>query len=503
MTERIKITKKNEVYAVLDADYGIKMEIQDHFSYYVQNYRFQPKVKAGIWDGKVRLYNLVTGEFPLGLYPDLVEFCNSRDYIIEYGSSPYGIPGDKNNISLEAVKEFVDSLKCTDSKGNILEIRDYQYQAIYTALLDKRRTILASTGAGKSLIQYCLVRFMLESEMRVMMIVPTKGLVLQMLKDFCDYSQLNGFDVEEAVHIIMGGSEKKTTKDVVITTWQSMQKMPAPYFHQFDGVMVDEVHGAKANVIQGILGKCAESAHRFGLTGSLDKVESNIMLIRGMLGDVVRVTTTKKLMEDGHLTPIDIKAILLDYSADTKQLCKDFDYHKEIEFICQHEKRNKFIRNLSLSLDGNTLILYNLVEKHGKVLHELIKDKAAEGRHVFFVHGDVEAEDRDTIRHIVENENNAIIVASMGTFSTGINIKRLHNVILASPTKSVVRLLQSIGRGLRLSSDKEKFYFYDIADNLAKSTKNKNYTYKHLLDRLAVYNDEQFPFKVVNVSLEK
>ena len=250
------------------------------------------------------------------------------------------------------------------------------------------------------------------------------------------------------------------------------------------------------------MGKCTESAHRFGLTGSLDKVESNIMLIRGMIGDVVRVTTTKKLMEDGHLTPIDIKAILLDYSHDTKQLCKDFDYHKEIEFICQHDKRNKFIRNLSLSLNGNTLILYNLVEKHGKILYNMIKERADTNRKIFFVHGDVEAEDRDTIRHIVESENNAIIVASMGTFSAGVNIKRLHNVILASPTKSVIRLLQSIGRGLRLANDKNTFNLYDIADNLARSTKNKNYTYKHLLERLAIYNSEEFKFKVINVSLE-
>ena len=502
MSELIKITKKNEVFGIIECDSGIQLEIQDHFSFMVNGARHMPKFKAGIWDGRIRLFNLVTKEFPLGLFNDLVEFCKARDYEIEYGDSPYGIPNEKNNISAEAVQEFVNSLQCTGKDGKVLEIRDFQYVAVYEALLNKRKVLLASTGAGKSLIAYCIIRWLVESEMRVMLVVPTKSLVLQMLKDFVTYSQENEFDVEENTHIIMGGLEKKTKKSIVITTWQSIQKMPSEYFQQYDAVMVDEVHGAKGTMLQGILSKCTESAHRIGMTGSLDNSEANSMLIKAMFGDITRVTSTKKLMDDGHLTPISIKAILLDYSDETKELCKKFDYQREIDFICQHEKRNKFIRNLALSLDGNSLVLYNYVEKHGKVIYDLIKAKADPERKIFFVHGGVEAEDREAIRHIVEENNNAIIVASLGTFSTGININRLHNVIFASPTKSVIRVLQSIGRGLRLSEDKKVFNLFDIADNLAKSTKKKNFTYKHLLERLSIYHKEDFQFKIIDVNLE-
>lgn len=269
-----------------------------------------------------------------------------------------------------------------------------------------------------------------------------------------------------------------------------------------NGMMVANCHGVRGTSLQSILGKCREATHRIGMTGSLDKSETNEMLIRGMFGDIKRVTSTKKLMDDGHLTPINIKAIILDYSEETKELCKKFDYQKEIDFLCQHEKRNKFLRNLSLSLDGNTLILYNLVSKHGQVIFDMIKEKADPERKIFFIHGGVDAEEREQVRHIVEQNNNAIIVASVGTFSTGISINRLHNVIFASPTKSVIRVLQSIGRGLRLSSDKEVFSLFDIADNLAKSKKNKNYTYKHLIERLGIYHKESFQFKIIDVTLE-
>ena len=502
MGDVIKITKKNEVFAHVDCDPGILMEMDDHFKFMVNGARHMPKFKAGIWDGYIRMVSIPRREFPLGLFNDLVEFCKARDYEIEYGDSPYGIPNEKNNISAEAVQEFVNSLQCTGKDGKVLEIRDFQYVAVYEALLNKRKVLLASTGAGKSLIAYCIIRWLVESEMRVMLVVPTKSLVLQMLKDFVTYSQENEFDVEENTHIIMGGLEKKTKKSIVITTWQSIQKMPSEYFQQYDAVMVDEVHGAKGTMLQGILSKCTESAHRIGMTGSLDNSEANSMLIKAMFGDITRVTSTKKLMDDGHLTPISIKAILLDYSDETKELCKKFDYQREIDFICQHEKRNKFIRNLALSLDGNSLVLYNYVEKHGKVIYDLIKAKADPERKIFFVHGGVEAEDREAIRHIVEENNNAIIVASLGTFSTGININRLHNVIFASPTKSVIRVLQSIGRGLRLSEDKKVFNLFDIADNLAKSTKKKNFTYKHLLERLSIYHKEDFQFKIIDVNLE-
>lgn len=240
MTDVVTVRKKNESFLYIDADPGIQMEIQEHFSFYVDGYKFMPKFKAKIWDGRVRLFNLVTKELPAGLLNQLLEFCNARSYDISYESTPYGIPGELNNISQEAVTEYIDSLSCSDKHGNVMNVRDFQYEAVYEALLNKRKVLLASTGSGKSLIAYCMIRWFLESDMNVILIVPTKALVLQMLKDFCDYSLVNGFNVDENTHIIMGGKDKKTSKSLTISTWQSLQRLPSEWFEKYDAVVVDE-----------------------------------------------------------------------------------------------------------------------------------------------------------------------------------------------------------------------------------------------------------------------
>ena len=259
-----------------------------------------------------------------------------------------------------------------------------------------------------------------------------------MLNDFCDYSKANGFDVDKHSHIIMGGKEKNTTKPFIVSTWQSLTKQTVEWNNKHQVAIIDECHLAKGTEIQSLLGKCHEAEYRVGMTGSLDNSTTNEMIIRGMLGDVKRVSATKDLMDSGHLTPIQIKSIILDYSPETKDGCKNFDYKTEISFLCQNEKRNRFMRNLALSLDKNTLLLYNLVEKHGKVLYEMIKEKAGADRPVYFVHGGVDLDDREKILKKIESHDNAIVIASLGVFSTGISINRLHNVIFASPTKSVV-----------------------------------------------------------------
>jgi superfamily II DNA or RNA helicase len=181
-------------------------------------------------------------------------------------------------------------------------------------------------------------------------------------------------------------------------------------------------------------------------------------------------------------------------------LARKWDYQTEIDYIVSSNVRNKFIRNLTLSLEGNTLVLFQFVEKHGQDLYAEIRDNA-KNKPVFFIHGNTDTEFREQVRAITEKETNATIVASFGTFSTGVNIKNLHNVIFASPSKSKIRNLQSIGRVLRLGDNKDSATLFDIADDL-RIGKSVNFTLNHFIERVKIYDDEKFPYKFYNIELK-
>ena len=308
-------------------------------------------------------------------------------------------------------------------------------------------------------------------------------------------------DAEATVHKIYSGRDKATTKRIILTTWQSVYKLPKPWFDNFGMILGDECHGFKSKSLSSIMNKATEAKYRYGLTGTLDGTLTHKLVLEGLFGPVYKVTTTKALQDDKTLAALDIKILLMNYQANVR---KDFGkktYQEEIDFLVSHESRNKFIRNLTLSLDGNTLVLFNLVEKHGKPLFDLINTKANGSRKVFFVSGSVATSDREDIRKIVESQKNSIIVASLGTFSTGINIKNLHNIVFASPSKSQIKVLQSIGRGLRVSDDGRMTTLYDIADDLTNG-KNTNFTLRHSAERVKIYNKEQFNYKMIKVDLD-
>ena len=200
-------------------------------------------------------------------------------------------------------------------------------------------------------------------------------------------------------------------------------------------------------------------------------------------------------MRQGHLSQLDIQCIVLKHPE------KKFEtYQDEIEYLIQHEQRNNFIKNLTLDLKGNTLVLFARVESHGAVLYEKINNSKRDEHKVFFIHGGVNVEERELVREITEKENNAIIVASYGTFSTGINIRNLHNIIFASPSKSRIRNLQSIGRVLRKGANKVKATLYDISDDCTHNSR-KNYTLNHFIERIKIYNEENFNYEIISIQL--
>ena len=340
---------------------------------------------------------------------------------------------------------------------------------------------------------YSIIRYFVENKKNTLIVVPTTSLVEQMYKDFADY----GWDVGSYCHKIYAGRERETDSQVIITTWQSIYKLPRNYFERFDVVVGDEAHQFKSKSLVAIMTKLADAKYRFGFTGTLDGSETNKLVLEGLFGPSYKIIKTDELMKKGHLAKLDINVLLLKHPPNKFETFED-----EVQYIITHEKRNRLIRNLALDLKGNTLILFARVEAHGEPLYEMINNNTIEDRNVFFIHGGVATEDREKVREITEQEDNAIIVASYGTFSTGINIKRLHNIIFASPSKSRIRNLQSIGRVLRKGNGKVKATLYDIADDISSKTK-KNYTLNHLIERIKVYNEENFNYDIVSIPIKK
>ena len=297
------------------------------------------------------------------------------------------------------------------------------------------------------------------------------------------------------------GKEKVTDKQILISTWQSIYKFPAEWFEQFGCVFGDEVHLFKAKSLSGIMNKCINAPYRFGTTGTLDGTETNKLVLEGLFGPTKTVTLTRDLQVQGTLAQINISILLLRYHNDVCHMMQGKTYQEEMDYIVTNEKRNKLITNLALDQKGNTLVLFQFVEKHGKVLFDMMRDKAEDGRKIFYVSGEVDAADREQIRGIVEGQKDAIIVASLGTFSTGINIKNLHNIVFASPSKSQVKVLQSIGRGLRQSENGVATKLYDIADDMHIQS-HKNFTLRHSAERIKIYTKEQFPYNIYQLDLK-
>lgn len=488
MDDIIQIERKDDVFIKVHCDGGTAMELSEYFTFKVPGYQFTPAYKNKLWDGNIRLFNTSTHLIYGGLRQHIEAFAGERGYDVEYLSDFSDV-----EFSLKEAEAFVKMLKPT------MEPRDYQLTAFAHAVRNGRALLVSPTGSGKSFIQYLITMYyqsVFLSAKKTLIVVPTTGLVHQMCSDFVSY----GLD-EKYMHTIYSGEEKDTNRPIVITTWQSIFKQPKKWFDQFGAVMIDECHLAKAQSLTGILTKMDNCAYRFGFTGSLDGTQTHQLVIQGLLGPIKRVATTAELIEQKHLAEFQIKAIVLKYSDATCQACRGLSYQDEMDFIVRNPNRNRFIRNLALSLKGNTLLLFQYVEKHGKMLYDDIK-AAAGDRPVFFVHGKVEGDEREEIRQLIESQPNAIVVASVGTFSTGVNIKNLHNIIFASPSKSKIRNLQSIGRGLRKGSSKEEAVLYDIADDLSWKTK-KNYTLLHFAERVKLYNEEKFPYKLYSVQLKE
>ena len=489
----IIVHKKDDVYLNIECEAHIAHDLSDFFTFQVPGYRFMPAYRNRAWDGKIRLFNAFGGELYVGLLPYVVEFAERRELTIQ------SLPSVKTT-TIGETKEFFDWL---DPFVNLKKIYPYDYQVntVHHSINHKRALMISPTSSGKSLMIYALMNWYLNTiDKKILIIVPTTSLVEQLYKDFEDYT--NGSSCSytaDQAHRIYAGKDKITDKRVIITTWQSIYKLKKDWFKQFGAVIGDEAHNFKAKSLTSILTKMTECEYKFGFTGTLDGTQTHKLVLEGLFGPVHNVTTSKALMDAELIAKLHIEAITLEYTDEEKKLLKSMIYADEIDWLIKCEKRNKFICDLALTRESNTLILFQYVEKHGKKLFKYLKDKSPE-RPVFFVSGEIKTEIREEIRAITEKSKNAIIVASYGTFSTGINIRNLHNIIFGHPLKSRIRNLQSVGRVLRKYDEKERATLFDISDDLSWK-KHKNYSLRHFFERVKIYNSEKFDYKLRSIKL--
>lgn len=483
--------KKNNVYLeLISGERSDERMLSDWFTFKVEGAEFSPAFRNKYWDGKIRLFNTNDKTIYGGLTHDIIKFSKTMDVDVEFEGTMYDFPGKEQPLEDGFAEGFLKALN-PHSSGKPIEHRDYQVHAFKTALRKQRCLLLSPTASGKSLIIYSLIRWWYEiHNKKILIIVPTVGLVSQMMSDFKDYSNGTFNDVQG----IQGGTSKDIQNRVVVSTWQSIFKQPLSWFAQFESVVVDEVHTAQAKSLKGIMEKLLVCPDRVGLTGTLQDTKTHELVLKGLFGPIEKMITTKELMDRDQIANMNIRLVQFDYPAEDRKACSKLDYQGEIDFLVNHEKRNKIISRMASTLPGNTLVIFQRIE-HGKVIHDLIEsDKIVQ-----YVAGETHKDNRESMRLEAEDED-VIIVASLGVFSTGINIKKLHNLIFAHPTKSKIKVLQSIGRILRKHDEKDVAMVYDIVDDL-KHGQRKNFALRHANERFKYYSDENFEYKINTVKI--
>lgn len=473
------LRKHNEVFTDIITDESIARELSDYFSFLVDNYQYMPAFKSRRWDGKVRCFDLRTRRLYTGLYNRLLEFCRINQYSIGYeNAEDYAADA----VSVEELTHYIASLNLPET----LQVREYQIASFLRAVRNRRRLIVLPTGSGKSLVIYLLTRYY---NKKTIVVVPTIALVEQMYDDFAQY----GLDVEKYCHRIYTGQEKFVDKQIVFTTWQSASMMPQDWKDQFEVVVGDEAHLFSANSLKDLMVSLTNCYVRIGLTGTLDYTKTSQMMLEGLFGKPYAPTSTSELVDQGFLAKPLIKALVLIHPK-----VKFADYATEMQYLSKSDKRNHFIANLALSLKGNSIILFSSIEQ-GKNILAIVEQRKKKKQHVFYIDGTVEGSERNDIKKFANQNENVIVVASYKTFGIGTNIPNLENIILGSPTKSMIRLLQAIGRGLRKINQKVMCTIFDIADDL--SSDRPNFTLNHFNERVHIYNQQNFDYKMYNINL--
>lgn len=490
------ITKLNSSYVQLDADTDILQDINAYFAVYADGYLFNPRYKARVWDGKIRFFSITTHVLPIGLLSVLLKFCNDNNITVKYE--------DFNKFDSEYTDDSFTVNVTYALKASGMTMRDYQEEACKLALQKRIGILQCCTSSGKSMIIYNMIRNMLTYKRikKILLIVPNVSLVEQMYSDFTEYGWST---IKDNVEMLYSAKKPTFKLPVLISTWQSLQNIEnKEYFEDVDAVIVDECHQSKATVINSILKQCINTEYRIGTTGTLPTSAADLLTITGVLGNVLYTITSKELIDRGILTKMIVAGIKAKYPADFIAQNKGRSYPEEVRLVESYVGRTKVLESIfsHTPADHNVLVLCNHIE-HIKETAKWLTDKYPD-RKVKIISGSVNAVEREKIRKDIENENGTIIVASYGTCSTGLNMPKLHEVILYANSKSKIKVLQSLGRGLRKHNSKNRVILYDIIDDLSYHTKSKfisNYLLQHWKEREKYYKEQEFPIKIMELGV--
>lgn len=493
----MKLTKQDEVYFSVDCELEIAYELKDFFSCYAPNFKFHPRFRAKIWDGKISFFNYKTRLLPIGLLEKYIEFYTKNKYKNEYDFDVNEF-FDNKIVDGQTINVFLMNLfSGVKLRGEQLYPRDYQIEAIKNSLYKKRGIVESPTGSGKSLIIYTIIRYILENtDKKVLLVVPNVSLVEQMYSDFIEYGWK---DIKDYVDILYSG-KMYTNKRVLVSTWQSIFRKGYDFFDQFEALLIDEVHQVgSSKSIQDVSKKCKKADYRLGFTGTLPDEDYDLYNIFGYLGPQIFELKTGDLIDKGVLSKIVIANIIYRYPETVIKENKNRPYAEEIRFIESYKGRYGVLKYIFKNVNEgeNTLILCRHID-HLKTIENYLLKTLDDKYKVFVIYGNISAEEREHIRMMMEREDNMVLIGTYATMSTGVNIRRLHNIVFFSSYKRKIKILQSIGRGLRVHEDKDKLILWDVVDDLTwkKRTgrKAKNYVYKHFEERLKYYKNQGFQY---------
>jgi superfamily II DNA or RNA helicase len=465
----MKICTYNASYVKIICNPAEKQALYDFYSFQPEGYRFQPKFKYGLWDGFIHLFNRTSNLLPKGLVKSL------------------------KTLDFEIVEDLPNPILINSSAYKMpFLLRDYQQKTLEHIYANETALIESPTSSGKSAVIFKAIEGNLDK--KILILVPNKSLVAQLYKDFEDYKP--GFSSKN-VHQIFQGKEKNSDKPIYLSTWQSIYKLDKQYFQQFQLVIVDEVHLADGKSISTILNNCTNAYNRYGFTGTLKDTKAHLYQLKGIFGEIFTATTTVKLIENSYITPFEIKICYLKYPLEVCKQIKGKIYKEELEWTLSSNSRHNFTIDVIKRFKETSLITFGRIE-HGKRIHESLLEGGLNSK---LIYGQTDLEIREQVRELAETDELVFIVASTQIFSTGINIKNLTNIVLAHPTKSKIRTLQSIGRVLRKREGKQLARVYDIFDDLSYKS-HENYLIKHAQERLDIYNSEKFSIKIHSFNLK-
>jgi len=471
------IHKYDNLNIQIEADIGYIRSVRDNFSGFVDGYQFMPAFRNSGWDGKVSLLDLVKKTIPYGLLLDLIKF-HRKSY-----------PDAELKIDPDVLQLFRgrDVSVTYDLK---FQPHYYQKDCIEAALKYKRGIIRSATASGKSLIIAYIIKTLFEYKVnkKSLIIVPTISLVEQFYDDLIEY----GYFTKDSLGKVYE-KYKEFDRPVVISTWQTLSKNHNR-LQEFECVICDEVHGAKAHEIKKILNLCTNADYRLGFTGTMPLQLLDIWNVKSYLGPIIREYGAGQLGKEGYISKANIIIIDIKYQNNYKGT-----YDEVKDEIFKNPFRLKVLQKIIQSTRGNILLLVGKVEKEGKLLKEYLETQVdfhdTLKKDIVFLHGATKVAEREYWRKECEKRKNIVLIATYGIFQQGINIPSLKYIVLASPYKSKIRVLQSIGRGLRKhKSKKDGAYIYDIFDDC-------KYLYDHGIKRERHYNSEGF--EVTDIVLQE